>query len=137
METFLAAKEQILITNSVVDEEIAYQYLLKKEKLFAPVRATIRQNFEVIKKFMQTQSLLEWVEPKGGCVCFPRIKKDVSVDTKEFHHILLHKYSTYVGPGHWFEEDDRYMRIGYSWDKTTKLEKGLKNILSALNDSLR
>src|SRR5205085_3347216 len=37
METFLAAKEQIFITNSVVDEEIAYQYLLNKEKLFRPV----------------------------------------------------------------------------------------------------
>jgi aspartate/methionine/tyrosine aminotransferase len=32
METFLAAKEQICITNSVVDEEIAFQYLQKKEQ---------------------------------------------------------------------------------------------------------
>jgi aspartate/methionine/tyrosine aminotransferase len=32
METLLAAKEQIFITNSVVDEEIAYQYLCNKEK---------------------------------------------------------------------------------------------------------
>ena len=36
METFLAAKEQILITNSVVDEEIAYRYLLNKEKILVP-----------------------------------------------------------------------------------------------------
>ena len=31
METLLAAKEQIFITNSIVDEEIAYQYLINKE----------------------------------------------------------------------------------------------------------
>jgi aspartate/methionine/tyrosine aminotransferase len=53
METFFAAKEQIFITNSVLDEEIAFQYLLNKEKLFSPVRAAILHNFWVLKSFMQ------------------------------------------------------------------------------------
>jgi len=135
METFLAAKEQIIITNSVVDEEIAYQYLCNKEKLFAPVKATILNNFYVLKKFMQQQDKLEWIEPLGGCVCFPRIKKNIDVDITKFHDVLLNKYSTYVGRGHWFEEDGCYMRIGYSWDKTGKLEKGLSNILKAIDES--
>ncbi|HEX5155563.1 MAG TPA: pyridoxal phosphate-dependent aminotransferase [Parafilimonas sp.] len=135
-ETFLAAKEQIIITNSVVDEEIAYRYLCNKEKLFAPVKAAILHNFSVLKKFMQQQDKLEWVEPLGGCVCFPRIKKNIPVDASKFHDVLLHTYSTYVGRGHWFEEDGRYMRIGYSWDKTEKLEKGLSNILKAINEAI-
>lgn len=136
METFLAAKEQIIITNSVVDEEIAYQYLRIKEKLFAPVKATILRNFSILKKFMQQQDKLEWVVPLGGCVCFPRIKKNIPVDIPTFHDVLLNKYSTYVGRGHWFEEDGRYMRIGYSWDKTDKLEKGLSNILNAIDEAM-
>ena len=45
---------------------------------------------------------------------------------------ILNKYKTYTGSGHWFEEDDRYMRIGYSWDKPEKLKKGLQNILKAI-----
>ena len=135
METFLAAKEQILITNSVVDEEIAYQYLCEKEKLFTSVKATIRKNFSVLKDFMQNQDLLEWVEPQGGCVCFPRIKKNINIDTHQFHEVLLNKYSTYVGRGHWFEEDGRYMRIGYSWDKSEKLKKGLFNILKTIEET--
>jgi aspartate/methionine/tyrosine aminotransferase len=134
METLLAAKEQILITNSVIDEEIAYRYLLRKEELFSPVQATIQQNFIRLKKFMQTQNLLEWVEPQGGCICFPRIRGDIQLDTDQFHKVLLDKYGTYVGRGHWFEEDGRYMRIGYSWDKTEKLVKGLSNILKAIQD---
>jgi aspartate/methionine/tyrosine aminotransferase len=134
METLLAAKEQILITNSVIDEEIAYRYLLRKEELFSPVKAMIQQNFIRLKEFMQTQNLLEWIEPAGGCVCFPRIRKDIRLDTDRFHKILLDKYSTYVGRGHWFEEDGRYMRIGYSWDKTEKLVKGLSNILNAIEE---
>jgi aspartate/methionine/tyrosine aminotransferase len=38
METFLAAKEQICITNSIVDEEIAFQYLLRRKELFVPIQ---------------------------------------------------------------------------------------------------
>lgn len=132
METFLAAKEQICITNSVIDEEIAFQYLKRKDELFAPNSQMIKKNFSILKQFMDQQNVLEWVEPKGGCVCFPRIKKEVNVDTDKFHDILLNKYATYVGRGHWFEQDARYMRIGYSWDKTEKLEKGLQNILRAI-----
>jgi aspartate/methionine/tyrosine aminotransferase len=134
METFLAAKEQILITNSVVDEEIAYRYLLNKEKLFAPVKEIILNNFTILKNFMQHQTLLEWVEPKGGCVCFPRIKEEIHIDTDLFHERLLNTYSTYVGRGHWFEENGRHMRIGYSWEKPEKLIKGLSNILKAIED---
>lgn len=135
METFLAAKEQICITNSVVDEEIAFQYLLRKEELFSPVMNTIRQNFEILKKFTAKQNLLEWVVPKGGCVCFPRIKKNITLDTNKFHDILLNKYATYIGKGHWFEQDSKYIRIGYSWDTPAKLEKGLGNIIAAIEEA--
>jgi aspartate/methionine/tyrosine aminotransferase len=135
METLLAAKEQILITNSVIDEEIAFQFLRNKVRHFMPVKMKILENFSVLKNFMDSQSLLEWVEPMGGCVCFPRIKKSIKVDTGKFHDILLNKYSTYVGPGHWFEEDKRYMRIGYGWDKTEKLQKGLSNVIRAIEEA--
>ncbi|MBS1978822.1 MAG: pyridoxal phosphate-dependent aminotransferase [Bacteroidetes bacterium] len=135
METFLAAKEQICITNSVLDEEVAYQYLLRKDKLFTPNTAAIRRNFHILKGFMSRQKLLEWVEPQGGCVCFPRIRKEISFDSARFHGILLNKYATYVGKGHWFEQDERYMRIGYSWDKTEKLEKGMMNVIKAIEEA--
>ena len=131
METFLAAKEQIFITNSVVDEAIAYQYLQRKAHFFAPVQATILKNFDVLKSFMAQQSVLEWVEPQGGCVCFPRFKKDIPIDMDKFHEVLLYDYKTYVGRGHWFEADPRHLRIGYSWDTTEKLKKGLGNVLKA------
>ena len=136
METFLAAKEQICITNSVVDEEIAFQYLQRKKTLFEPVRATILKNFAILKDFMTNQNMLEWVEPQGGCVCFPRIKDGIDVDAIKFHDILLRKYATYVGKGYWFEEDPRYIRIGYSWDTSEKLRKGLSNILKAIEEAM-
>jgi DNA-binding transcriptional MocR family regulator len=39
----------------------------------------------------------------------------------------------FVGPGHWFEQDRRYMRVGFGWPTSSELEEGLENISSALN----
>lgn len=132
MEKFLAAKEQIVITNSVADEEIAYRYLSNKERLFAPARQMIRDHFSMVRSFMQQQDVLEWVQPGGGCICFPRVKDNVRISMDEFHEVLLNKYRTYVGRGHWFEEDKRHIRIGFGWEKSDKLQRGLSNIVSAI-----
>ena len=48
----------------------------------------------------------------------------------------MDKYSTYVGPGHWFELSDRYFRVGYGWETKEKLAAGLKNITSALSEAV-
>ena len=41
---------------------------------------------------------------------------------------LNDKYKTFVGPGHWFEMERRYLRIGYGWPKTEELKAGLAAI---------
>ena len=42
---------------------------------------------------------MEWVEPSGGVVCFPRIKPEAPVDVDEFYRVLGDVHGTYVGPG--------------------------------------
>jgi aspartate/methionine/tyrosine aminotransferase len=135
METFLAAKEQIIICNSVVDEEIAFRFLEKKKERLLEIQKKIRSHFQIMKNWMESEKKLEWVEPSAGVVCFPRIKRESSVDVSRFYQILNQKYKTFVGPGHWFEMDRRYMRIGYGWPKTDELQKGLKNISLSLENS--
>ena len=135
METFLAAKEQIYITNSVIDEEIAYRYLLHRDAYWAAIKQHIRTNFEVIKSWIANQSEMEWIEPQGGVVCFPRIKQSVDLDLDKFYDVLTSKYKTYVGPGHWFEFDRRYMRIGYGWPARDALQQGLENITRNIREA--
>ena len=135
-ELFLAAKEQIFICNSVVDEEIAYQFLLKKETHFAPIKKQIEENFIVLKNWMLNNKHIEWVEPSGGVVCFPRIKPEIKIDLKRFYETLNGKYKTFPGPGHWFEMNDRYMRIGFGWPRKQELENGLHNITRSIEDVL-
>jgi aspartate/methionine/tyrosine aminotransferase len=132
METFLAAKEQIFISNSVVDEEIAYQFLSGKVEHLRRIRAHIDTNFAVVKSWMAEQTDFEWVQPQGGVVCFPRIKSESGVDVDKFYKILNTVYKTYTGPGHWFECERRYMRLGYGWPGVDELARGLRNMSAAL-----
>jgi len=125
---FLAAKEQIHICNSVVDEEICYQYLLKKEIYFDPIKKTVNNNFTTLKTWMREHAYLEWVEPAGGVVCFPRFKNEIKIDIEIFYRVLLDQYKTYVGPGHWFEQSKRHFRLGFGWEGEDNFKKGLGNI---------
>lgn len=136
-EQFLAAKEQIFLCNSVVDEEIAYQFLTQKNNYLPAIQEKIKSNFKIVKEWMLNHPYLEWVEPKGGVVCFPKIKDGLHLDIDTFYKTLYTDYKTLVGPGHWFEMDKRYMRIGYGWPTLSALKIGLDRIDKNLKQSLK
>lgn len=136
METFLAAKEQIFITNSVLDEEAAFQFLKEKENHWKAIKQHIAINYSILEKWMRNEGRLEWVKPGGGVVCFPRVKNTGAFNSARFYDLLLNKYGTLAGPGNWFEMPDHYMRIGYAWPKAEELIKGLEGISKALDESI-
>lgn len=135
-ELFLAAKEQIYICNSIVDEEIGYQYLLKKDDYFGGIKKEVQVNFDRLKKWMKDHAQLEWVEPVGGVVCFPRFKDEIALDVEKFYNVLLQQYKTYLGPGHWFEQSKRYFRLGFGWETPDLFVRGLNNIDRAIQQSI-
>lgn len=132
MKRLLAAKEQTVICGSAVDEKLAYLALSKRAELLPSILSDIETRRNIVKEWVERNSdIVEWVEPRGGCVTFPRFKSDIDIDIQRFHFLLLHRYSTYVGAGHWFGYDERYMRIGYGWSKIQDLRDGLDNITKA------
>ena len=136
MQQLLAAKEQIVITNSVVDEAIAL-HILSQGDFLKDTHRHISANFKILKHWMEhEQHFLEWTAPASGVVCFPRIKDIYNVDTKQFYKVLFDKYKTIVGPGHWFEQPDRYMRIGFAYPHPEELKQGLKNIAASLEATI-
>lgn len=135
-ETFLAAKEQIFLCNSIVDEEIAFQFLKRQSEYLPAIQQKIAVNFKILDEWMKQHPYLEWVRPQAGVISFPRLKKEVRVNLDAFYDSLYHQYKTLVGPGHWFEMEKRYMRIGYGWPTTAALQKGLENITHALEKHL-
>jgi len=134
MERFLATKEQIHICGPVLDEELAYHYWLHKAEHYGRIKADIAEKFGIVKTWMQQQENFEWVEPGGGCVCFPRVRRPVGLDMDKFYRVLLEKHGTYVGPGHWFEMPRFYMRIGFGWPTQAQLREGLEALTNALQE---
>ncbi len=135
METLLAAKEQIFICNSVVDEEIALRFLERKAQFSPAIFAAMKRNFATLDAWMTQQSALEWVRPEGGVVGFPRFRDSYPIDIERFYRVLNIQHKTFVGPGHWFEMDRKYMRIGYGWPKYEELVAGLAAITQAAQEA--
>jgi DNA-binding transcriptional MocR family regulator len=95
----------------------------------------MKRNFEVVDTWMSEQSALEWVRPEGGVVCFPRFRDSYPIDIERFYRVLNTQHKTFVGPGHWFEMDRKYMRIGYGWPKYEELVAGLAAITQAAQEA--
>ena len=137
-EKFFAAKEQIQICGSALDEEIAYQFYSKKHEFLPKIQENLKNRFLILKTWMREQDHFEWIEPTGGCVAFPRLKASLRnrIDPDRFYKTLNEKFGTFVGPGHWFEQDRMSMRIGYGWPSKEELKRGLKNITAAIEETL-
>jgi aspartate/methionine/tyrosine aminotransferase len=131
-ELFLAAKEQISICGSVINEWVAEEILAQRDAFLTPTLAEWRRRLDRIATWMAGEDMLDWVRPTGGVVCFPRMKADPPGGTEAFYTRLLRDHGTYVGPGHWFEMSDRYFRLGYAWPTAHELEAGLVGISAAL-----
>lgn len=137
MQTFLAAKEQIGISGSMIDEYVGYVALTQRQDWLGPNNRLIRQGFEIVRDWIARDEFMEWVEPEGGCVCLPRIRPDVKIDLPAFYQRLYSVHGTYVGAGHWFEMPDNYFRIGFGWPTLPQLSEGLDGISASIRETLR
>ncbi|MHA2298774.1 MAG: aminotransferase class I/II-fold pyridoxal phosphate-dependent enzyme [Candidatus Hodarchaeales archaeon] len=137
MEKLLAAKELIFICNPIIDEEIAtHFYINKKQQFLADIKTHVRTNYELLKKWMNNNEYLEWIDiPQNSCICFPRVKSS-DIDMDKFYSTLKETYKTFVAPGNWFEVDKRHMRIGFGYPSKQELEGGLQCITKAIEDSV-
>jgi len=135
MTEFLAAKEQVALTHSIVDEVIAADLLRRSASLREEARARVTAGRQVVADWIAGEPLMEWIPPAGGAVCFPRIVAAHRIDPVRFYRHLQERYATVVGPGHWFEVDPRFMRIGYGYPSQEELAAGLRYISASLRET--
>ena len=135
-QTLLAAKEQIVITGSVVDETIGYEAVRRRDDVLAPIRARSAAALATTRRWMAGQDIFEWHEPRGGVVGFPRVRPGIELDMDRFYARLFEGYGTIVGPGHWFEQSDRSFRLGFGWPAIERCEEGLAALSAAASEQL-
>ena len=134
MERFLAAKEPIGICGSVVDERPGVAVLEERDVWLPRRRVTNLRHLQIVRDWISAEPLMEWIEPRGGAVCFPRIRMRQELNVDRFYRALLETHGTYVGPSHWFEMPKWTMRIGFAWPLESQLRDGLTGISTALRE---
>jgi aspartate/methionine/tyrosine aminotransferase len=132
MTGLLAAKEQIGICGSILDETVAAIAIGQRTTFLPPLIERLRKARDRVEAWIGREEGFEWVKPEGGCVCFPRITASVAIDLDKFYRVLDEDFGTAVGPGHWFEMDRRFMRVGYGWPTAEELGMGLSGLSRAL-----
>jgi aspartate/methionine/tyrosine aminotransferase len=130
VDSVRTVREQLTICNNSVGEAIALAVLKKREEVLESVRHRVRQNFEALKTWMRHQDILEWVEPEGGVVCFPRLKNGQT--TENLCRMLVTKYRTFTIPGYCFDMD-RHLRIGFGGE-AHELKEGLNRLGQAMEE---
>lgn len=133
-ERFLAAKEQIGICGSVIDEHVAAAMLRKRESFLGVVLPEMSRRRAIVQDWIDREPLVDWVGPSGGVVGLPRLNVADDFDFDRFYAGLLERHGTYVGPGHWFEMPKRYFRVGFGWPTEDELKGGLQAISAALRE---
>ncbi len=134
MTTLLAAKEQVHITGSLVDEAIASRALERRAELLPGILAGIEEALWTVRAWLEREPRSAWVEPRGGVVGFPWIRADAGVEPEAFHRVLAERHATAVGPGHWFERPRSFFRLGFGWPPAAELAEGLARISRTLDE---
>ncbi|MHA3962887.1 MAG: aminotransferase class I/II-fold pyridoxal phosphate-dependent enzyme [Candidatus Thorarchaeota archaeon SMTZ1-45] len=128
VEAIRAVREQVTICNSSLGEVIAKEVLHKRHEILPVIRKAVLSNYKVVEEWMGSQDWLEWVEPKSGVVCAPRLKRGGSTD--ELCELLVKKYRTFTVPGSRMELDGHF-RLGFGGEHE-ELIMGLEQLRKAL-----
>jgi aspartate/methionine/tyrosine aminotransferase len=130
-EQLLAAKEQILLAGSLLDETMAARVLARRDAVLPGMLAAVRERRDAVTRWMTGSEHFEWHPPQAGVVCFPRLSPGRGADPDVFHAAALRDHGTYVGPGHWFEQNRRFFRLGFGWPGMEELVRGLDGLTAA------
>lgn len=128
-ERLRRARDVVDGTGSIVAERLAALAFGQIDRLIERARQLLDVNGALVRDFLRGRRELEWVEPAGGTVAFPRIRG--LADTTGFADRLLHERQTAVVPGRFFEEPAHF-RIGFG-GRIEPLRAGLDAIAGALD----
>lgn len=138
-ERLLAAKEQIVITNSVVDEALADEAVARAADWLPGIRAKAREARTTVEAWLARSDAFEWVTPRGGVVGFVRFRPGGGTRSEDqldrFYTALLERHGTVVGPGHWFEQSRSSFRLGFGWPTPEELSAGLVGLEAAADEA--
>jgi aspartate/methionine/tyrosine aminotransferase len=131
-ERIRRARDVIDGSGSIVAERLSVLAFAQLDRLLSRARALLTANHALLLDFLQSRPELEWIEPGGGTVVFPRVRG--MDDTRAFAERLLRDRHTAIVPGCFFGAPAHF-RIGFNIE-ADRLAGGLE-ALGAELDTVR
>jgi aspartate/methionine/tyrosine aminotransferase len=128
-ERIRRARDVIDGTGSIAAERLATLAFAQLDRLTERARALLAANGGLVRRFLESRSELQWLEPWSGTVVFPRIRG--VADTSAFAERLMVEHETAVVPGRFFETPAHF-RLGFG-GATDTVRGGLDAVAKALD----
>lgn len=105
-------KHYLSICNSAPSEILALMALRAGDQILSRNHTLMQNNLALLDRFFDEHSqLFEWVRPKGGCIGYPLLKSDESVE--QFADRLLEQMGVLVLPGSVYDHPGNHFRISF------------------------
>jgi aspartate/methionine/tyrosine aminotransferase len=129
-ERIRRARDVIDGTGSIAAERLGTLAFAQLDRLTARAASLLETNGRLVREFLRARPELEFSDPAGGMVVFPRIRG--VADTTAFAERLLIERETAVVPGRFFEAPAHF-RLGFG-TSTDAVRGGLAAIACALDE---
>jgi len=105
-------KEYISSGTSAPSELLALVALRSRDRVLERSRALLVSNLEHLDEFFaEWEEVFEWVRPRAGCVCFPRLAQDLPVE--ELAVRLVREEGVLLVPGSVYDFPGNHFRLGF------------------------
>lgn len=131
-ERVQSAKFMTSAASPYLSEVINATVLLRgKKKILDRFKATAARNTEIVKNWIaDNDEMLEWTEPAGGIMCFPRYSMDM--DSVTLARELLEKGDVLISPGAFFGKEGHF-RLTFTVSEDV-LREGLRSLSDVLSE---
>ena len=137
-ERIAAARQDMIISGSVLDEAIAAALLARRGEVLAPRRRRLAQALDLVEAWRAGEAeRLGWVRPEAGGLCCIRLRPEVfdAAAVARFWAALPSR-GLRLAPGVWFGEEDRVFRLGFGHLPPADLPPALRLLSEVMDEAL-
>lgn len=116
-----------------IDDRLATIAIENKEIILKRNLKIVRNNIEILDRWVEKEPLISYVRPKAGTTAF--LKYDIDMPSEEFCVKLLKEKGVMLVPGKALDMEG-YLRIGYAYSPKV-IEAGLEKISEFLREIKR
>lgn len=137
-ERVAAARHDMIISGSVLDEAIAAALLAQQDRVLAPRRRQLARALEVVEAWRAGEAgRIDWVRPEAGGLCCVRLRpRTFCAAAVERFWAALPRHGLRLAPGTWFGEESRVFRLGFGALPPADLPPALRLLSRSMDEAL-